>query len=201
MNKSESIKELASALCKAQSTMSGALKSSNNPFFKSKYSDITEVLKVMKEPLAENGLSFMQFPINGDNGTCGVRTIVMHSSGEFLEHEYLMPVSKQDPQGYGGCITYSRRYALVSIFGIPQEDDDANYSSKKTATKKPEMKATGKPISMKSFEKICICGQPIQGQYSVCYKCSKKKQVDSYGNDPNFDFGDNVMPGGKNDLG
>ena len=43
MNKSESIKELATALAKAQGEIKGALKDSQNPFFKSKYADLAEI--------------------------------------------------------------------------------------------------------------------------------------------------------------
>jgi hypothetical protein len=32
---------------------------------------------------------------------------------------------KQDPQGYGSCLTYLRRYSLAAICGLYQADDDA----------------------------------------------------------------------------
>ena len=54
MKQSESIKELATALCLAQAAMGGAVKDSKNPFFKSSYADLTSVIKVVKEPFADN---------------------------------------------------------------------------------------------------------------------------------------------------
>ncbi len=36
----------------------------------------------------------------------------------------MMPLSKNDPQGYGSAITYARRYALSSLVGIITENDD-----------------------------------------------------------------------------
>ena len=51
------IDELAIALCKAQSEMGGAVKDAKNPFFKSSYADLTSVIKAIKEPFANNGLS------------------------------------------------------------------------------------------------------------------------------------------------
>ena len=63
MKQSESIKELAIALCIAQGQMGGAVKDSSNPFFKSSYADLTSVIKAIKEPFAQNGLSFVQLPI------------------------------------------------------------------------------------------------------------------------------------------
>lgn len=124
MRQSESIEKLAAALCKAQSSMGGAVKDSANPFFKSRYADLTSVVKAVKEPFAENGLSYVQFPISTELGV-GVITRLMHTSGQWLESEYVLPLVKPDPQAAGSAITYARRYALQSVAGIPTADDDA----------------------------------------------------------------------------
>ena len=124
MKSSESIKNLAESLCKAQAEMGGAVKDSKNPFFKSDYADLTSVIKAIKEPFANHGLSYAQFPTN-DEGRIGVVTLLMHESGEYLEHSYTLPTTKADPQSAGSAITYARRYALQSIAGIPTADDDA----------------------------------------------------------------------------
>ena len=60
---SESIANLAAALVAAQSQMGGAKKSSANPYFKSKYADLSECLDVASKPLADNGLAVTQSPI------------------------------------------------------------------------------------------------------------------------------------------
>ena len=124
MKSSESINELASALCDAQGQMGGAVKDSANPFFKSSYADLTSVIKAIKQPFADNGLSYTQFPVSNENGV-GVSTRLMHISGQWLEMEYTLPTVKKDPQASGSAITYARRYALQSIAGIPTADDDA----------------------------------------------------------------------------
>lgn len=129
MNKSDSVKELASALCKAQEQMCGAVKDAHNPFFKSKYADLVAVVKAVKEPFAANGLSYSQFPLFAD-GKVGVETILMHESGEWISSELVLPMTKQDHQAAGSAITYARRYALQAIAGIPSEDDDGNHASK-----------------------------------------------------------------------
>lgn len=125
MEKSDSIKHLAAALNKAQEAMGSAKKSADNPFFKSKYSDLSEVVKAIKEPFSENGLSYTQFPIE-DNGRIGVETILMHDSGEYISNQFTVNLTKQDAQQAGSAITYCRRYALQAIAGIPSEDDDGN---------------------------------------------------------------------------
>ena len=129
MNKSESIKELAAALNKAQAEMSGAKKKATNPFFKIKYSDMNAVVDAIRIPFCENGLSYSQFPLFNDK-CVGVETILMHESGEWVSSVLMLPMVKQDPQSAGSAITYARRYSLQSIAGIPSEDDDGNQATK-----------------------------------------------------------------------
>lgn len=170
MRQSESIKELATALCAAQKEMGGAVKDAANPFFKSKYADLTSVVKAIKEPFANHGLSYTQFPCAGERAV-GVITRLMHSSGEWLEHEYMLPMVKADPQSAGSAITYARRYALQAMAGIPTADDDAESAmlrgeQEKTVTKSQAAKLkeladkTGNPggflawLGVESFEDI-----------------------------------------------
>ncbi|HHZ70631.1 MAG TPA: single-stranded DNA-binding protein [Flavobacteriales bacterium] len=129
MEKSESIKNIAVAMCKAQGEMGGAHKGANNPFFKSKYADLGSVVEAVKEPFATNGLSYVQFPIN-DGDRIGVETILMHESGEWLSDRFTVKATKQDAQGAGSVITYCRRYGLQAVAGIPSEDDDGHAASK-----------------------------------------------------------------------
>ena len=126
MNKSESIKELATALCKFQGSVEKIKKASTNPFFHSKYANLADILDVIREPLSEAGLSFVQFP----KGQCELETMLMHVSGEWMSETYEMKPTKNDPQGLGSVITYQRRYALGSILGLNiDEDDDGNKAS------------------------------------------------------------------------
>lgn len=130
MNTSESIKEIATALCSFQGEVEKINKEATNPFFKSKYATLANILDVIREPLHKNGLSFVQFP----TGQFGLVTRLMHNSGEWLEAEYEMQPTKNTPQEIGSCITYMRRYALGSILGLNiDEDDDGNAASKPTA--------------------------------------------------------------------
>ena len=124
INQSTSISELATALSKAQAQMGAAIKDSENPFFKSQYADLTAVIAAVRKPFGDNGLSFVQFPLAQD-GCVGVATRIMHSSGEWLESEFLIPC-KQDAHGYGAAITYSRRFGLQAAAGVPTDDDDGN---------------------------------------------------------------------------
>ena len=144
MKKSEQVDKLAAALCKAQAEMGGAVKDAKNPFFKSSYADLTSVIKAIKEPFANNGLSYSQFPVTSEGGGgVGVVTVLLHSSGQWIESEFYLPLAKKDPQGGGSAITYARRYALQAMAGIPTADDDAEAAMMR-----------GKPVE-KSREELC----------------------------------------------
>ena len=67
MLQSESIKELATALAKAQGALKPAVKDSLNPHFKSKYADLASVWEACREPLSSNGIAIVQFPASFEN--------------------------------------------------------------------------------------------------------------------------------------
>lgn len=140
------MKEIATALAKAQSTMSGAKRTKKNPFFKSSYADLESVFEAIREPFAENGLSVTQIMEVLDNGNQVLITRLMHESGEFLDSKMLVP-NIQDIQKLGGAYTYLRRYALMAIAGIPAEDDDGNEASQ-------EQKKQAQWISKDKYEKM-----------------------------------------------
>ena len=125
MTKSESIKEIAKALSTFQGNIEKIKKDASNPFFKSKYASLSNILDAIQAPLLASGLAFTQMPV-GKNELC---TILMHSeSGEYFESTYQMPCKDEsNPQALGSSITYARRYSLASILGLNiDEDDDAN---------------------------------------------------------------------------
>jgi len=161
MNKSDSIKNLAAALNKAQGAMGGASKDSKNPFFKSSYADLGSVVAAIKEPFANNGLSYTQFPIE-DNGRIGVETILMHESGEWMSNSFTVNLTKQDAQGAGSAITYARRYALQAIAGIPSEDDDGNAASQGNAPAKSYSKPKQPGFTQKDIADFVALDQPAK---------------------------------------
>jgi hypothetical protein len=138
MIKSESIKLLAQALSKFQSEITNPKNSAVNPFFKSKYAPLSDVLTLIRPTLSKYGLSIVQ-PVFGDTNNISVTTILMHESGEFIESEPLVfKTEKATPQGAGSSITYARRYSISSILGISSEDDDdGNACEKPTVNKAP----------------------------------------------------------------
>ena len=172
MNHSESIAELSKALVKAQAEMSGAIKDSNNPFFKSKYADLGAVIKAIKEPFSNNGLAYTQFPYNNEKGI-GVETMLIHESGEWLRSEYTLPMVKLDPQAAGSAITYARRYALQAMAGIPALDDDAESAMNRI------QKAVGKQITREQAQVLHNLLAETEGDVSKFCKLFNCPDVDS----------------------
>lgn len=126
------MKELATAMAKAQSQIKTALKDSKNPHFKSSYADLTSVWDACREALTKNGFSVIQRTDFDANGEVWLETMLLHASGEHIASRYPLRPAKQDPQGYGSAITYARRYCLAAIVGVvADEDDDGNAASQR----------------------------------------------------------------------
>ncbi len=140
METSQEINEIAKALAAVQKTALLALKDSNNPFFKSKYADLSSVWGVLREPLTDNGLSVAQPLGYAEDGAPIVYTLLMHTSGQWIKGECRMRPEKDTPQALGSCVTYSRRYSLASICGVCPEDDDGESATQRSkTTKKKEL--------------------------------------------------------------
>jgi len=123
MNRSDTIIEFAKALSAAQADIGGALKSSENPFFKSSYADLASVWDACREPLTKNRLSVIQSP-SAEGNIVSVETVLMHASGEWVSCELTTQIKDMNPQAVGTGITYLRRYGLAAMVGIAQVDDD-----------------------------------------------------------------------------
>lgn len=129
------MKNIISALLKAQKEFPTVKKEDTNPFFKSSYAGLPSVLEVVLPILNKNELLVSQPPIT-DEDRIGVETTIYHSSGESITSKFTVNLAKDDPQGAGSAITYARRYALISILGLNvDEDDDGNVASNKINTK------------------------------------------------------------------
>ena len=129
--------KIASALAEAHKHIGAAVKGAANPFFKSSYASLGDVLAVCKEPIASNGLSILQLVGYDTKGTY-LETILLHSSGESICSTLTVtPTKANDLQALGSAITYCRRYALQAMMCIPSVDDDAEWAER-AARNRPE---------------------------------------------------------------
>lgn len=134
---SDQINELMLALNRAQVAMVPAKKDSENPFFHSRYADLSTVWDAL-HPFRAEGIVFTQSPQESPDGYIVLDTQMTHAaSGQWIRSRLKMRVSKDDPQGYGSAITYARRYALGAMSGlVTEEDDDGNAASHPQPTTK-----------------------------------------------------------------
>lgn len=157
IERSENILSLSVALSKAQKEMGAALKNAENPYYKSKYSDFKAVIDTVKEPLNKNGISFLQ-AVEGGPENPTVETILLHESGQyFCIKTPIYCLKPNDPQAFGKGITYSKRYALQALLGLPSEDDDAESAmnrddkTKSTTKSSPQAQKKANAIVEQAF--------------------------------------------------
>jgi hypothetical protein len=153
------MKQIATALLKAQTEMSNPKKGATNPFFKSRYADLNSIREAVIPVLNANGISVLQPIVHTENKNF-VKTILLHESGEFMESLTEIVYNKvNDAQAQGSGISYARRYALQSFVCVGADDDDGQ----KAVQNKPN--AT-KEIMQKAKEANATI-QQIKSKYSV----------------------------------
>jgi roadblock/LC7 domain-containing protein len=147
MMHSEQIDQIAAAISVLQSRMRTVDKSASNPFFKSRYTPLEDVVDSIRPHLEELGLSFTQGgTLVGANGESEagfktefrmvLSTCIMHKSGQWIESFFPLDAVPDKngvvtPQGWGSASSYARRYGLQAALGITtgDVDDDGNLAS------------------------------------------------------------------------
>jgi len=110
-------------------------KDAKNPFHKSDYTTLNEVLDKVQGPLAEMDVVIIQVGETGQHGD-GILTTLYDTSDDTSLSSFLPFVGATDAQKLGANITYLRRYALTTLLGLRAKDDDAESAM-------PRKKATG----------------------------------------------------------
>lgn len=166
MHQSENLDQLFTALAKAQGEMLGASKDCANPFFKSKYADLSSVWTACREPLSKNGLTVLQTVQQNDQGDV-LFTMLGHTSGQWISSTMPIRIKMEgkggnELQALGAAITYLRRFSLSALVGVaPDDDNDGNTAANYKTSQKSESKTVAPPIS----ESQCT---EIKGLLSQC---------------------------------
>lgn len=109
-------------------------KDATNPHFKNSYTSINAVLEAVKKPLNDLGIVIIQTPTLN-----GLKTRLIHVESETWIEGDLEFVQKSDAQKMGSNITYNRRYSLITMLGLEDEDDDGEKASKVLVGKNPSI--------------------------------------------------------------
>lgn len=140
MFKSDTISKIAPAILAAQKEIGLAKKSEVNPYFKSHYASLVDVIATVKEALNKNGIAVIQ-PINGDT----VETYLLHESGEWVGSSMTVAIAKpNDPQALGSAVSYAKRQSLQALALVGTEDDDAELAMERTKPSEPVKAAPAK---------------------------------------------------------
>jgi len=167
------MKNIATALVKAQQAFGPALKTSTNPHFRSRYADLAACVEAVIQGLNDNGIALIQKCYDCNDGVM-VETMFVHESGEMLECGILhVPASKQDPQGYGSALTYARRYSLMAACGIAPEDDDGNSASRR---QEPKVSAQAMADHLAAID-ATTNKEELQSAYAAAYEACNGDQT------------------------
>lgn len=174
-------KTIHAAFVAAKREFGPALKTNNNPAFRSKYADLGACLEAVDEALLNNGIALIQETSEDDTGVT-VETVFIHESGQERRCGKLhVPASKQDPQGYGSALTYARRYSVMAACGIAPEDDDGNAASNRAP--KPPPAPMSPPIDKKSQDEALdglraaarLGSEALKSEFSVMQRKASEK--------------------------
>jgi glucan-binding YG repeat protein len=111
---SETLTSLLSALIKAKKQFKPVKKTKKNPFFKSEYAPLDEVLKATEEALLDEGLVVIPL-VHVINNKLYLVTTLFHKSGEFISSYYPLPTTHTHK------IKDKRREKIVNDYGEEKE--------------------------------------------------------------------------------
>lgn len=160
MHTSETVDALAAALAKAQGQMSNASLNKSNPHFRSKYADLSAIREAVTKPLADNAISYVQMTGTDENGQFVLFTRLMHSSGQWMESRYPLPINVDKMQAMGSAISYARRYSLAAICGIAADEDDDAETAPNNQPAQPQASKTHQANAQRGQQRPA--GDPIK---------------------------------------
>lgn len=147
---SETTAKLDAALAKAQGEIEAAAKDKVNPAFRSKYADLTSVWAAIRPALCKHGISITQWPVHSTDGRLHIVTRIAHD-GEWIRAHFSIPVTKQDPHGYGSATTYAKRFSLAACVGVVADDDDDGNAAAQRPTYQAKAPEPSAPPAVESI--------------------------------------------------
>lgn len=117
-------KELTAALATAQAEFRVAKPHKENPYYKTKFETLTDLVEASRDPLCQNGLSvnFTMSPSidDGEMLTC----VLSHSSGQELQSSIRLMQHRGDPRARVSEVEYLKRMLYSALVGVVADDDD-----------------------------------------------------------------------------
>ena len=172
MKTSDTLGQFAEAMAKVQAELKPAQMNAKNPFLKNKYADLADIVEACQKLAASHGLATVQMPFSYDNGV-GITTRIIHTSGEWVEGEVTFPLYEEKgismAQAAGKLITYARRYALASAYGVVADEDADGNDSRVEQKPAPQKKATATNLSYADGSPVAEAGASIFAQFKATH--------------------------------
>lgn len=179
MNHSEQLNELFSSLAKAQGEMPMAMMTGYNPHFRSNFADMPDLVRASRPALSKYGLSVSQVDWVDDNGKYFLKTILGHSSGQWIESLMAITPTKSDIQGIMSYRSYVKRYAYGSIVGVvatDEPDDDGNAASEPITSQVIDKVAFTEKITTDQLEQLEI---ELEGELDIAKRVMDGLKIQS----------------------
>ena len=161
------MKELLTKISEVKSEIGTLSKNASNPFFKSKYLDLGEILSNLEPILQKHKLLLLQ-PVLDNSVSTEIHDL---ESGEIIKSAIPLP-NIQDPQKIGSAITYYRRYSLQSLLALQTDDDDGNKASQKEVVKEQPKDTTAEISKLLESSKDL---KELETNYKSLSESDKKK--------------------------
>jgi hypothetical protein len=207
MNFSDTFDLLAAAMVKAQGSFTSIPRGRRNQQTNKDYATLDDLFTMIRTPLSEAGLSYLQSPrleISDANRppVLVMVTRILHASGQWVEGEYPVPIKPlafkgagEDAQAYGSAGTYGRKYGLMAILGIApgdETDDDGNAASGRGSTEsanagsaesalraapRPERAAPSSPTANAASAACPECHAPAGKPHTADCKAGQSRRI------------------------
>lgn len=145
---SEDTAKLADALAKAQGEYKPITYNRENPYFKSSYADMDQIIGSVEKALAKYGLSFYQFTRLDDGATILI-SVLKHSSGQWISSRTRIIPPKADPQSYGSTLSYQKRYQAQCLLRVTIAHDLADDDAEVAMVDQRQIIAKGSALNTK----------------------------------------------------
>ena len=171
LNKSDSLKQLGSALAKAQGEFSPIPKNiavevttRNGGKYTFHYADYTMITSTVRPILVKFGLSYSHQMKATESGNLILVTTLLHESGEWMASEYPIKIKaeeKDSAQAQGSAITYARRYSPSALLGLSTEDDNDGNGAEGNSVKSTQIKSPPEKTSKVEYMVYPLMGHGV----------------------------------------
>jgi len=146
---SESTNEIAAALSKAQGEFPRISVNQENPFFKSSFADLNNIVRTIRPAMSKYGLSLTQQQKIMPDGASLLVTRLRHSSGQWIEGRVRILPPKNDMQSYASTLSYMKRHSIMALLNLTIDSDYADDDAEVAMVTQRETFAKGTAINRK----------------------------------------------------